>query len=115
MFLCPHRQETRRLPRKLLRGVQLEEPREPFLRDAVVLAVEARTEVELRESLVGDARRWAADGEAARQVLVTLGKLFPAFGLIGTLLGLAHRRAIADDERCCGAGTRRSGAGDDGR
>ncbi len=61
---------------------------EPFLRDAVALAVEARTEVELRESLVGDARRWATDGEAARQVLVTLGKLFPAFGLIGTLLGL---------------------------
>jgi len=59
-----------------------------FLRDAVALAVEARSEAELRESLVGEARRWAADGEAARQVLVTLGKLFPAFGLIGTLLGL---------------------------
>ena len=59
-----------------------------FLRDAVVLAVEARSEAELRESLVGEARRWAAEGEAARQVLVTLGKLFPAFGLIGTLLGL---------------------------
>ncbi len=30
----------------------------------------------------------ASEGEAARQVLLTFGKLFPAFGLIGTLIGL---------------------------
>ncbi len=59
-----------------------------FLRSAVALAVEARNETELREELVGEARRCATEGEAARQVLVTLGKLFPAFGLIGTLIGL---------------------------
>lgn len=59
-----------------------------FLRAAVVLAVDARDETELREALVGEARRAATEGEAARQVLVTLGKLFPAFGLIGTLIGL---------------------------
>jgi chemotaxis protein MotA len=62
--------------------------RDPFLRAAVTLALDARSESELCEALVGDARRATLDGEAARQVLVTLGKLFPAFGLIGTLIGL---------------------------
>jgi chemotaxis protein MotA len=61
---------------------------DPFLRVAIALAVDAPDEGELRETLIGDARRRAADGEAARQVLVALGKLFPAFGLIGTLIGL---------------------------
>jgi chemotaxis protein MotA len=73
--------------------------RDPFVRLAVALAVEARSEAELREALVGEARRCAADGEAARQVLVTLGKLFPAFGLIGTLIGLVtlmHHLGSAD-------------------
>lgn len=59
-----------------------------FLRQAIALAVDATSEPELREALVGEARRYAAEGEAARQVLVTLGRLFPAFGLIGTLVGL---------------------------
>jgi len=35
-------------------------------------------------------RRQAAEGEDARHVVLLLGKLFPAFGLIGTLMGLAH-------------------------
>jgi chemotaxis protein MotA len=61
---------------------------DPFLRAAVALAVEADDAAELRDALIGEVRRWAAEGEAARQVLVTLGKLFPAFGLIGTLIGL---------------------------
>jgi chemotaxis protein MotA len=61
---------------------------DPFLHTAVVLAVDARNDAELQEALIGEARREAAEGEAARQVLVTLGKLFPAFGLIGTLMGL---------------------------
>jgi chemotaxis protein MotA len=63
---------------------------DPFLRTAIALTVDAANEEELREELVGEARREAAEGESARQVLVTLGKLFPAFGLIGTLLGLVN-------------------------
>jgi len=63
---------------------------DPFVRTAVGLALDAASEEELRDELVGEARREAANGEASRQVLATLGKLFPAFGLIGTLMGLVN-------------------------
>jgi chemotaxis protein MotA len=61
---------------------------DPFVRRGIALALECQDEEELADVLFGEARRTAAEGEAARQVLVTLGKLFPAFGLIGTLIGL---------------------------
>jgi chemotaxis protein MotA len=60
-----------------------------LLRRAVVLAIECGDAEELEATLGGEARTLAAEGEAARHVLLTLGKLFPAFGLIGTLIGLA--------------------------
>lgn len=63
---------------------------DPFLRTAIGLAVEGRDEDELAAALQGEVRRQAAEGESARQVVLLLGKLFPAFGLIGTLIGLAH-------------------------
>jgi chemotaxis protein MotA len=62
---------------------------DPFLRRALTLALECRDQEELEELLVGEMHGRAAEGEAARHVLATLGKLFPAFGLIGTLIGLA--------------------------
>lgn len=61
----------------------------PLVRSAVQRALECNDPGELRDVLLGEARREVAEGEAARHVLVTLGKLFPAFGLIGTLIGLA--------------------------
>ena len=63
--------------------------RDPFLRRALMLALECENQEELEELLLGEAQGRAAEGEAARHVLATLGKLFPAFGLIGTLIGLA--------------------------
>jgi len=65
------------------------EERDPFVRMAIERSLEYADGDELRDALLGEARRAAAEGEAARGVLVTLGKLFPAFGLIGTLIGLA--------------------------
>jgi len=62
---------------------------DPFLRTAIERTLDYADADELRDALLGEARRAAADGEAARAVLLTLGKLFPAFGLIGTLIGLA--------------------------
>src|SRR3989475_11256914 len=61
---------------------------DPLVRRGIELALECQDEEELADVLFAEARRTAAEGEAARQVLVTLGKLFPAFGLIGTLIGL---------------------------
>lgn len=64
-----------------------DEPNE-FLRRAVQRALECNHPDEVRESLYGEARVRASEGERARSVLLTLGRLFPAFGLIGTLIGL---------------------------
>lgn len=62
--------------------------RDPFLRRAIALAVDTQDREELEDTLMAEARRQVADGEAARHVLSTLGKLCPAFGLMGTLVGL---------------------------
>ncbi len=62
---------------------------DPFLRTAIGFAAEGREGEELEASLLGEVRRQAALGESARHVVLLLGKLFPAFGLIGTLVGLA--------------------------
>jgi len=66
-----------------------QEVADPFLRLAMERTLELTDAAELRDALLGEARRAASDGEDARTVLATLGKLFPAFGLIGTLIGLA--------------------------
>jgi chemotaxis protein MotA len=63
---------------------------DPFLRAAIDCATDGRDTEELEAVLYGEMRRHAAEGESARQVVLLLGKLFPAFGLIGTLIGLAH-------------------------
>lgn len=73
-------------PRGLERAAVAES--DPFLHRAVTLAFECTDETELRDVLAAEARGRASEGEAARQVILTLGKLFPAFGLIGTLIGL---------------------------
>jgi len=67
-----------------------EQADDPFLRTAIGLATDGREEDELEAALIGEVRRQANEGESARQVVLLLGKLFPAFGLIGTLIGLAH-------------------------
>jgi len=61
---------------------------DPLIRRGIALALECRDSDELTDLLTAEARRMEAEGEAARHVLLTLGKLFPAFGLIGTLIGL---------------------------
>ncbi len=62
---------------------------EPFLRRALGLALDVEHEDEMEAVLHAEVRRHLAGVEASRQVVLTLGRLFPAFGLIGTLIGLA--------------------------
>ncbi len=62
--------------------------KDAFLRHAVVAAIDADDLDGLERQLVAEVRREVADIEESRLVLATLGKLFPAFGLIGTLIGL---------------------------
>jgi chemotaxis protein MotA len=73
-------------PRGLERAADSES--DDFLRRAVLLSFECADETELRDVLNAEAKGRIAEGEAARHVVLTLGKLFPAFGLIGTLIGL---------------------------
>ena len=61
---------------------------DPLVRRGITLALECRDAEELADILLVEARQRGAEGEAARHVIVTLGRLFPAFGLIGTLIGL---------------------------
>ncbi len=66
-----------------------------FVRRAVAVTLEMTDAGDLddarllEEALVAEARVRVSEIDASRQVLLTLGKLFPAFGLIGTLIGLA--------------------------
>jgi chemotaxis protein MotA len=61
---------------------------DPFLRRAVVLLIELEGEDNIRDQLENAALAFSARYEAAQQIILTMGKLLPSFGLIGTLIGL---------------------------
>lgn len=62
---------------------------EEVVRRAIERALAAADLDDLRDSLEARARLRAEEGEAAHEVLLALARLLPAFGLIGTLVGLA--------------------------
>jgi chemotaxis protein MotA len=61
---------------------------DPLLRRAVSLIVDMRREDEVRVVIEHEFFLFANRYEAARQVLLTMGKLLPSFGMVGTLIGL---------------------------
>jgi chemotaxis protein MotA len=67
---------------------RVETVRNPFLRRGLELLLAWKTPEDLRAVLEGEYLRIVAHYEDCRRVLLTMGKLFPAFGLIGTLVGL---------------------------
>lgn len=70
---------------------------DPFVRRAVLLAADGHDPDTVERQLAAEMRRHVGEVEDARLVLVTLGRLFPAFGLIGTLVGLvALLRTLGD-------------------
>jgi chemotaxis protein MotA len=72
------------------RGLEAQEKAiaDPFLRSAVASLVDLDTPEEMRDRMESAAEEIAGRYRAAHQILLTLGRLFPAFGLIGTLIGL---------------------------
>jgi chemotaxis protein MotA len=62
---------------------------DPFVRLAAERAIDGASPEEIREVLAGEASRLLNEGYEARTVVATFGRLLPAFGLIGTLIGLA--------------------------
>jgi len=87
-------QELKRLARLYrLHGSRALEAQEnaiadPFLKRAVTLLVDLEGEQEIVEQMEGAAEEIAARYRAGEQILAAAAKLFPAFGLIGTLIGL---------------------------
>ncbi len=61
---------------------------DPFLRRAMSMIVDMRREEEVRDAIEQEFFILTNQYEAARQVLLTMGKLFPSFGMVGTLIGL---------------------------
>jgi chemotaxis protein MotA len=52
------------------------------------MIVDMRREDEVRQAVEHEFFVFAHHYESARQVLLTMGKLFPSFGMVGTLIGL---------------------------
>ena len=81
---------TRLYRLKGVRGLEGQERfiRDPFLKGGVALLVDCRKEDEVRAQLQRRLAETLGEQEIARQILQTLGRLLPAFGLIGTLIGM---------------------------
>ena len=73
-----------------LRGLENAEGRlaDPFLRRAVAMLVDLQKEEKICATLNRDFADAVSRHELSRQILLTLSKLLPAFGLIGTLVGM---------------------------
>jgi chemotaxis protein MotA len=61
---------------------------DPLLQRAVSMIVDMRREADVRVAIEQEFFLLAHRYEAARQVLLTMGKLLPSFGMVGTLIGL---------------------------
>jgi chemotaxis protein MotA len=61
---------------------------DPMLQRAVGMIVDMRRDDEVRAVVEHEFFLLANRYEAARQVLLTMGKLLPSFGMVGTLIGL---------------------------
>jgi chemotaxis protein MotA len=63
-----------------------------FLRQGVELLVDLQNEETIRARMEQRFNCFLAACEINRQILATLGRLLPSFGLIGTLIGMVLRR-----------------------
>jgi chemotaxis protein MotA len=73
-----------------LRGLEHAERRlqDPFLRRAAGMLVDLQKEEKISATLERDLSDAICRHEISNQILLTLGKALPAFGLIGTLVGM---------------------------
>lgn len=89
-----HVEELTRLTRLLrLEGLKALETQEraiedAYLRKAVGLLIDLEKEDKIRSTLENELAEAVGRDEMARQILSTMAKLLPSFGLIGTLIGM---------------------------
>ena len=77
---------------------------DPFVKMGVQMAVDG-TEAELMEAVMrGEIQAVAARHKTGKSVLETLGRYAPAFGMIGTLMGLIIMLGNMDDPEAIGPG-----------
>jgi chemotaxis protein MotA len=92
--LQDHLAELSRLTRLFhlegLRGLENQEPylKDPFLKQGVGLIVDLQKEEKIQARMEYLLASLLGKHEISRQILLTLGKLLPSFGLIGTLVGM---------------------------
>ena len=83
---------------------KLDEVDDPFVKMGVQMAVDG-TEAELMESVLrGEIRAVASRHKTGKSVMETLGRYAPAFGMIGTLMGLIIMLGNMDDPEAIGPG-----------
>ena len=61
---------------------------DPFLRRGIGLLVDLHKSDKIQAMLQNEVTMAVSENEISRQILMTLGKLLPSFGLIGTLIGM---------------------------
>lgn len=61
---------------------------DPFLRRGIGLLIDLHSTNKVQATLQNEIAMAVSRHEISRQILMTLGKLLPSFGLIGTLLGM---------------------------
>ncbi len=61
---------------------------DPFLRRGIGLLVDLHKSEKIQATLQNEIAMVVSEHEISRQILMTLGKLLPSFGLIGTLIGM---------------------------
>jgi chemotaxis protein MotA len=73
-----------------LKGLETQEHllADPFLRRGIGLLIDLHNSDKIQATLQNEIATAASRHEISRQILMTLGKLLPSFGLIGTLLGM---------------------------
>ncbi len=73
-----------------LRGLESQERllADPFLKRGIGLLIDLHKSDKIQATLENELARIASQHEISRQILMTLGKLLPSFGLIGTLIGM---------------------------
>lgn len=62
--------------------------RHPFLRESLLLAIDARNRAELQTTLEIKLRQWERQGEAEARAFEIAGGFAPTIGVIGTVVGL---------------------------
>jgi chemotaxis protein MotA len=73
-----------------------------FLQKAITLAVDGLEQEEIKSILTNDLQGMASRHKRGREILEGMGAAAPAFGMIGTLIGLVQMLASMDDPSSIG-------------